>query len=87
MARPTSRVLALLELLQSGGTRTIAELADSWFDVMIVPFTWAHTHLPAIAPGDRVNLECDMIGKYVARAVETYGAAGRVAPAAQGSSR
>ena len=28
MARPTSRVLALLELLQSGGTRTVAELAD-----------------------------------------------------------
>ena len=27
MARPTSRVLALLELLQSGGTRTVAELA------------------------------------------------------------
>ena len=28
MARPTSRALALLELLQSGGTRTVAELAD-----------------------------------------------------------
>src|SRR5215470_14938306 len=28
MARPTARVLTLLELLQSGGTRTVAELAD-----------------------------------------------------------
>ena len=58
-----------------GISLTIADLTDTWFDVMIVPFTWMHTHLPALAPGDRVNLECDMVGKYVARAVEAYGGA------------
>jgi len=35
-----------------------------------VPFTWSHTNLRHARPGDRVNLECDMVGKYVVRAVE-----------------
>jgi riboflavin synthase len=37
---------------------------------MIIPFTWEHTTVSALRSGDRVNLECDMVGKYVARAVE-----------------
>jgi riboflavin synthase len=42
-------------------------------DIMIIPFTWEHTNLRAAKLGDRVNLECDMIGKYVARAMELVG--------------
>ena len=42
------------------------------FEVMIVPFTWQHTNLSSLRAGDRVNLECDMVGKYVARAVEGF---------------
>ncbi len=53
-----------------GISLTIADLRDTEFDVMIIPFTWTHTNLSALAPGERVNLECDMVGKYVARAVE-----------------
>jgi len=53
-----------------GISLTVALLDEGTFDVMIVPFTWAHTNLRALRTGDRVNLECDMIGKYVARAVE-----------------
>lgn len=41
------------------------------FDVQIVPHTWRETNLHAAAAGDVVNLECDIIGKYVLRAVET----------------
>jgi riboflavin synthase alpha subunit len=37
---------------------------------MIIPFTWSNTTLSSLRPGDRVNIECDMIGKYVARALE-----------------
>ena len=37
---------------------------------MIIPFTWAHTTLSSLRAGDRVNLECDMVGKYVARSME-----------------
>jgi riboflavin synthase len=51
-----------------GISLTVAGLGDTRFDVMIVPFTWEHTNLRGLKPGDRVNLECDMIGKYVARA-------------------
>jgi len=53
-----------------GVSLTIAALRDAEFDVMIVAFTWKHTNLHARAPRDRVNLECDMVGKYVARAAQ-----------------
>ena len=53
-----------------GVSLTIAALRDREFDVMIIPFTWRHTNVHARCPGDRVNLECDMIGKYVARAAQ-----------------
>jgi riboflavin synthase len=48
-----------------GISLTIAALHDGWFDVQIVPHTWSHTNLAEAAPGTVVNLECDMIGKYV----------------------
>ena len=62
-----------------GISLTIASLRDEALDVMIVPFTWAHTNLSSARVGDRVNLECDLVGKYVARAVAVH-LAGRVPP-------
>jgi riboflavin synthase len=56
-----------------GVSLTIAGLGESRFDVMIIPFTWEHTTLNAAKTGERVNLECDMIGKYVARSLELAG--------------
>jgi riboflavin synthase len=53
-----------------GISLTVAGLGERQFDVMIIPFTWASTTLKALRKGDKVNLECDMIGKYVARAME-----------------
>jgi riboflavin synthase len=38
-------------------------------EVALIPYTYEHTNLSRLAPGDRVNLEADMIGKYVARAL------------------
>jgi len=58
-----------------GVSLTVASLGDSVFDVMIIPFTWANTSLSSLQVGDRVNIECDMIGKYVARAVALRGEA------------
>jgi riboflavin synthase len=52
-----------------GVSLTIAGLGLSVLDVMIIPFTWANTALSSLKVRDRVNIECDMIGKYVARAV------------------
>jgi riboflavin synthase len=56
-----------------GISLTVAGLGDSRFDVMIIPFTWEHTNLQVLKARDRVNLECDMIGKYVARTLELTG--------------
>jgi riboflavin synthase len=56
-----------------GISLTVAGLTRSSFDIQIVPFTWQHTNLKMLRVGDRVNLECDMVGKYVLRAVEVMG--------------
>ncbi len=53
-----------------GISLTIAKVSNGEFDVQIVPFTWEHTNLHARTPGDAVNLECDVLGKYVLRALE-----------------
>lgn len=53
-----------------GISLTVAGLGERQFDVMVIPFTWANTTLKGLKKGDKVNLECDMIGKYVSRAME-----------------
>jgi riboflavin synthase len=39
------------------------------FEIMLIPHTLAQTTLGRLAPGRKVNLEMDMIGKYVVRAL------------------
>jgi riboflavin synthase len=56
-----------------GISLTVAALRPGRFDVMVIPFTMEHTNLARIQAGDRVNLECDMVGKYVVRAAELAG--------------
>lgn len=58
-----------------GISLTIAGLATDRFDVQIVPYTMEHTHLRRAQVRDRVNLECDIVGKYVVRAMEVAGLA------------
>ena len=53
-----------------GVSLTVAALDGDHFDVMIIPFTWSHTNLASLQTGAKVNLECDVVGKYVARAVQ-----------------
>ena len=56
-----------------GISLTVAGLGPDRFDVQIVPYTHQHTNLRATQRRDRVNLECDMVGKYVVRAAELAG--------------
>jgi riboflavin synthase len=56
-----------------GISLTVARLAAGAFEVQIVPYTIDHTNLRLAKAGDPVNLECDMIGKYVVRAAELAG--------------
>ena len=53
-----------------GVSLTVAGLDGAAVHVMVIPFTWAHTNLGSKRIGDSVNIECDMVGKYVARALE-----------------
>jgi riboflavin synthase len=56
-----------------GISLTVARLAGDRFDVQVVPYTLDHTNLRTLRVGDRVNLECDLVGKYVVRATELSG--------------
>ncbi len=56
-----------------GISLTVAGLGPDRLDIMIVPFTMAHTNLGRARKNDPVNLECDMVGKYVVRAAELAG--------------
>jgi riboflavin synthase len=53
-----------------GVSLTVAGVDDKRFDVQIVPYTWDHTNLRFAKANDLVNLECDMLGKYVLRAMD-----------------
>lgn len=48
-----------------GISLTIAALRDNEFDIAIIPKTWAVTNLSSLRPGNAVNLEVDVIAKYV----------------------
>lgn len=50
-----------------GISLTIANLTDDYFEIAIIPKTWELTNLSHLKPGDSVNLEVDVIGKYVER--------------------
>lgn len=50
-----------------GISLTIANLTEDYFEIAIIPKTWEVTNLSHLKPGDGVNLEVDVIGKYVER--------------------
>ena len=53
-----------------GISLTVAGVDDKRLDVQIIPYTWQHTNLKSLKVHDPVNLESDMLGKYVLRALE-----------------
>ncbi|HEV8457511.1 MAG TPA: riboflavin synthase [Methylomirabilota bacterium] len=56
-----------------GVSLTVASLGDRAFEIMVIPHTMAVTTLGALKAGRRVNLEMDMIGKYVQRILSLQG--------------
>ena len=58
-----------------GVSLTVAAVDGSGFSVSIIPHTGAQTILLGKKPGDTVNLECDVIGKYVEKLLGPYGQA------------
>ncbi len=55
-----------------GISLTIADLSDDSFEIAVIPKTWELTNLSALKNGDEVNLEADVIAKYVER-IMLYG--------------
>jgi riboflavin synthase len=55
-----------------GVSLTVAGLREGVAEFAIIPYTWSHTTLRDLVPGARVNVEADVIGKYVQRLVEPY---------------
>jgi len=50
-----------------GISLTVAELADDYFEIAVIPKTWEVTNLSHLRQNDEVNLEADIIAKYVER--------------------
>lgn len=53
-----------------GVSLTIARLQGAALEIQIIPYTWEHTALADLRPGSEVNLEYDILGKYVVRYME-----------------
>ncbi len=60
-----------------GISLTVVEAGDKGFTVSIIPHTFNHTTLSQHHQGDHVNLEVDIIARYVERLLETRGASGK----------
>lgn len=51
----------------NGVSLTVCDSKESGFSVAIIPYTYENTNFKEIGPGSKVNLEFDIIGKYIAR--------------------
>ena len=56
----------------NGVSLTVVDARPNQFSVCIIPYTYEHTTFHQLALGDRVNLEFDIIGKYVQQYMKAY---------------
>ncbi|HEX5374567.1 MAG TPA: hypothetical protein VFW48_00245, partial [Solirubrobacterales bacterium] len=56
----------------SGVSLTVATLGDSWAEVSLIPETLERTNLGTLAAGDELNVECDVVAKYVERLMTPF---------------
>lgn len=66
--RELGRYIAMKGSISVDGiSLTVASLGGDWFEVAVIPHTWRETTLAGLKPGGRVNLEVDVLAKYVER--------------------
>ncbi len=65
-------VVAQGSVTLNGVSLTVAALDRDWVEVSLIPETLERTNLAELAVGDRVNVECDVIAKYVERLVSPW---------------
>lgn len=56
----------------NGVSLTVVEPQENRFSVAIIPYTYEHTTFKTLQTGDRINLEFDIIGKYIAKYAKLY---------------
>jgi len=56
----------------NGVSLTVASLGETWAEVSLIPETLERTNLGDLAPGDRLNVECDVVAKYVERLMSPF---------------
>lgn len=56
----------------NGVSLTVVEPHDDLFSVAIIPYTWEHTNFKTLREGDLVNIEFDILGKYISRYMALY---------------
>lgn len=68
-------------LAVDGVSMTVAEMpSPTVARLAVIPYTWTHTNFARLRPGSAVNLEADLIGRYVAKHLESMGEAPRRDP-------
>jgi riboflavin synthase len=67
-------VVARGSLALDGVSLTVADLGDSWAELSLIPETLERTTLGELAPGDELNVECDVVAKYVERLMAPFAA-------------
>jgi len=65
-------VVAKGSIALDGVSLTVADLGDSWAVVSLIPETLKRTNLGEAAPGDELNVECDVVAKYVERLLAPF---------------
>jgi len=76
-------VVAKGSIAVDGVSLTVAELSDRCFTVSLIPETLTRTNLGAAEPGSRVNLEVDVLAKYVERLLHRDASPPRSSPASE----
>jgi riboflavin synthase len=54
----------------NGVSLTVVNSKENGFSVAIIPYTYEHTNFHALKPGDTVNLEFDILGKYITKLLQ-----------------
>jgi len=54
-----------------GTSLTVVDVGEDWFNVTLVAYTQQHIVLPSKSVGDAINIEVDVLGKYVERLIQT----------------
>jgi len=68
-SEPMRYVVAKGSITLSGASLTVADLGEDWAEVSLIPETLERTNLGGLGPGDALNVECDIVAKYVERMI------------------